>query len=80
MEELRAPLADRLVLTLLNRQQLAPTDFHTEEQEGITLSDDARKFVIRHWQERKQKTIIHPFLNERISIGLIPHMQARLLA
>lgn len=80
MEELRAPLADRLVLTLINRRQLSPDDFHTDEQGGVALSDDARKLVIRHWQERKQKTITHPFLNERISIGLIPHVQARLLA
>lgn len=80
MEELRAPLADRLVLTLVNRRQLSPDDFLTDEQGGVTLSDTARKLVIRHWQERKQKPIMHPFLNERISIGLIPHVQARLLA
>lgn len=80
MEELRAPLADRLVLTLINRRQLSPDDFLTDEQGGVALTDDARKLIIRHWQERKQKPITHPFLNERISIGLIPHVQARLLA
>ncbi len=80
MEELRAPLADRLALTLLNRRQLAPGDFVQDEGGGIRLSDEARKTVLTHWQERKKETIVHPLLQERITIGLLPHIQARLLA
>lgn len=80
MEELRAPLADRLTLTLLNRRQLNPDDFSRDDNGSISLSDDARRCVLTHWHERKNDSILHPYLNERITIGMIPHIQARLLA
>lgn len=80
MEELRAPLADRTALTLLNRRQLDSVDFAQDSAGGIRLSDEARKKVLIAWQERKKQTLIHPYLQERITIGLIPHIQARLLA
>ncbi len=80
MEELRAPLADRLALTLLNRRQLTESDFTHDEGGGVRLSDDARRTVLTHWQERKKETLVHPFLQERITLGLLPHIQARLLA
>ncbi len=80
MEEFRAPLADRLALTLLNRRQLGKKDFITDEGGGVNLTDDARRIVLTHWQERKKETLVHPFLQERITIGLLPHIQARLLA
>lgn len=80
MEEFRAHLADRATLALLNRRQLTAGDFKTDEGGGVRLSDDARKKVLKDWQERKQETILHPFLQEKITIGMLPHIQARLLA
>ncbi len=80
MEELRAPVADRLVLSLLNRRQLKPTDFQYDAEGGVRMSDDARRTVLKTWQERKSETVMHPFLQEKITVGLIPHIQARLLA
>ncbi|MBC2595164.1 type I-C CRISPR-associated endonuclease Cas1 [Ruficoccus amylovorans] len=80
MEELRAPIADRVALTLLNRRQLGHKDFETRENGGVYLKPDGRKTVFAAWQERKQTEILHPLLDERISYGLLPHIQARLLA
>jgi CRISP-associated protein Cas1 len=80
MEELRPVLADRAALTLLNRQQIRSSDFDAKENGAVLLKDDARKTVLQHWQERKQTEIVHPFLQEKITIGLLPHLQARLLA
>ena len=64
MEEFRAPVADRLALTLVNRQQLSPKDFRTAESGAVQLSDDARKAVLLAWQQRKLETVVHPFLGE----------------
>jgi CRISPR-associated protein Cas1 len=80
MEELRAPIADRLALTLINRRQLTPGDFRTPDGGAVLLNDDGRKTVITAYQERKQQTVTHPFLDQSMEIGLIPHAQARLLA
>lgn len=80
MEELRPFLADRAAVSLLNRKQLTTRDFERKENGAVLLRPDARKIVLTHWQERKQKTIHHPFLDEKTTIGLIPHLQARLLA
>lgn len=80
MEEFRAPLADRLVLSLLNRRQVTEKDFNTDPAGGIRLSDSARKLVLTTWQERKVESLLHPLLQEKITIGLLPHIQARLLA
>lgn len=80
MEEFRAPLADRLVLSLLNRRQISEKDFAIESSGGVRLSDDARRLVLRSWQERKSETLLHPLLQEKVTIGLLPHIQARLLA
>ncbi|MCD7797909.1 MAG: type I-C CRISPR-associated endonuclease Cas1c [Akkermansiaceae bacterium] len=80
MEEFRAPLADRLALTLLNRRQLSPGDFAVDEGGSVRLTDDARRTVLTTWQERKKEMIVHPFLQERVTLGLLPHIQARLLA
>lgn len=79
MEELRAPLCDRLVLTLFNRGQLTPTDFKYNSG-ACTMSEEARRLIISSWQSRKKETILHPFLKEQIEIGLISHIQAKLLA
>lgn len=80
LEEFRAFVADRLVLTMLNRKQLKPTDFKTEASGAVVLSDDARKLVLHEYQARKQQKIRHLFLDEEVEIGLLPHVQALLLA
>lgn len=80
MEELRPYLADRLALSLLNRRQLASGDFVRQESGAFMLHDRARKAVLVAYQKRKQDSIRHPFLNETTTIGLLVHLQARLLA
>ena len=79
LEEFRASWADRLVLTLLNRQQIRKKDFVTESSGAVRLSDEARKLFFKAYQERKQVEIIHPYLKEKASIGLLPHCQAMLM-
>lgn len=80
MEELRPYLADRLVLSLINRRQVAPKGFVVSESEGVQMTDETRKAVLSAWQQRKRETVAHPFLEEKIEIGLIPQAQALLLA
>jgi len=80
MEELRPVFADRLALSIVNRRQISGKGFTTKESGGIIMDDETRKKVITLWQERKKEEIIHPFLKERIEFGLIPHVQALLLA
>lgn len=80
LEEFRAPWADRFVLTLFNRKQLQKSDFDIEASGAVKLKDDARKKVLVAFQERKQEEILHPYLNEKIPYGLLPHCQALLLA
>ncbi|MBF0436790.1 MAG: type I-C CRISPR-associated endonuclease Cas1 [Magnetococcales bacterium] len=80
MEEFRAPLVDRLVLSLLNRGQLAPEEFKGELGGEVLMSDVVRRIVVTAYQERKQEEIMHPFLQEKMPWGLLWHAQARLLA
>ncbi|MBZ4644872.1 MAG: CRISP-associated protein Cas1 [Petroclostridium sp.] len=80
MEELRPYLADRLALSLVNRRQITADGFCIKESGGIVMDADTRKVVLTAWQKRKQEEITHPFLNEKIPIGLIPYAQAMLLA
>ena len=80
MEELRAYLADRLVLSLINRTQISGKGFVEHGDNGIVMDEDIRKGVLLAWQKRKIETIIHPYLNESVPIGLIPYIQAMLLA
>lgn len=80
MEEFRAILADRCVLSLINRQQIKASDFEFRESGAVYLTDSARKTVIQTWQKRKEKTYHHPFIDEKITIGFMPLLQARLLA
>ena len=80
LEEFRAGWADRFVLTLINRKQIQLNDFVTEASGAVRLTDDARKILLTAYQERKQDEILHPYLQEKISIGLLPHCQALLLA
>lgn len=80
MEELRPYLVDRLALSLINMLQIDEDDFVVKESGGVLLTDDGRKKVIDAWQRRKQQDIIHPYLEESVEIGLIPYVQALLLA
>ena len=80
MEPLRPVLADRLALSLINRQQVKPGGFIATESGAVTMTEPTRKAVLTAWQERKKDEITHPFLNEKVSFGLIPHLEARLLA
>lgn len=79
MEEFRF-LADRLALTLVNRQQISGRDFSEREGGAVLLEGDARKTVLVAYQERKQESLTHPLLTEPVTVGLLPHLQARLLA
>lgn len=78
MEELRAFVADRLALSLINRQQVAPGGFETTETGAVLMDDDTRKAILVAYQQRKQEEVLHPFIDEKIPIGLIPHVQAML--
>lgn len=80
MEELRAYLGDRFVLSLINRKQLTGKDFKQQGEDSMTMTDDARKVFLSAWQSRKKEEIIHPYLNEKIPIGLLPYVQAQLLS
>lgn len=80
MEEFRPMLADRVVLTLINRMQIQGKQFEISETGAVTMSDEARKEVLMAWQKKKQEEILHPFIGEKIAVGLIPHVQALLLA
>ncbi len=80
MEELRPVFADRLALSLVNRKQITGKGFTQKESGGILMDDDTRKQVLSAWQERKKDEIVHPYLKERIPFGLVPHVQAMLLA
>lgn len=80
LEEFRPWLADRLVLSLINRRQLKASDFIVESSGAVKMSDGARKQLLVAYQERKQQEVMHPFLKEKVPIGIIPHIQAMLLA
>lgn len=79
MEEFR-PLADRLALSLVNRQQLGESDFARREGGAVLLEGDARKAVVVAFQERKRDELTHPLLAEAVPLGVVPLVQARLLA
>jgi CRISPR-associated protein Cas1 len=80
MEEFRPVLADRLALTLINRGQIKSKDFDLRGGGAVMLNDAGRKTVISAYQERKQETLNHPLLDQSVQIGLLPQLQARLLA
>lgn len=80
MEELRAYLGDRLVLSLINRKQITIHDFLQQGDESIVMTDTGKKTILSAWQSRKREQIIHPYLNEKVSIGLLPYIQSMLLA
>lgn len=80
MEELRGVMADRLVLTLINRRMVRPEGFYQKENGAVLMDDDTRKAILTAWQNKKRETIVHPFLREKLEWGLVPYAQAMLLA
>ena len=80
MEELRPVMVVRLALSLVNRRQLRGTDFETRDGGAVMMSDDARRTVLTAWQERKKEERLHPFLAEKLPFGLVPYVQAQMLA
>ena len=80
MEEFRPYLADRMVLTLINRKQIDGSGFQSNEGNGVIMNDETRKEVLTAWQKRKQEEIVHPYLQEKIPVGLLPYSQALLMA
>lgn len=79
VEELRAPLCDRFVLSLFNKGQLSSADFDRDE-EAVLLNERGRRTLLSNWQRRKQEIILHPFLGEKVQIGMIPYVQGMLFA
>lgn len=80
IEELRPILADRLVLSLINRKQVGGGGFSVAENRGIEMNEKTRRIVLAAYQERKREEVVHPFLEKKMTWGLVPHIQARLLA
>lgn len=79
-EEFRSVVVDRLALTLINRGQVNADDFDMREGGAVMLNDKGRKSVVLAWQERKQEEVQHPLLETKMPIGLLPFMQARIMA
>lgn len=80
MEELRPILADRFVLTLINKKIVSPDGFYSKETGAVIMDENTKKAVISAWQSKKQEIIEHPYLHEKIEWGMIPYAQALLLA
>ena len=79
VEESRC-IAERLTLTLINLKKIQADDFETQESGAVYLTKDGKKKVLTAWQEKKRTTITHPYLNEKIQLGLLPFVQSHLLA
>ncbi|WP_343208680.1 type I-C CRISPR-associated endonuclease Cas1c [Anaerolentibacter hominis] len=80
IEELRPALADRFVISLINRRVITAKGFRTKEDGAVIMEPDAKKVLLTEWQNRKKELITHPFLNEKVEWGMIPFVQATLLA
>lgn len=80
VEEFRAVMCDRFILSLINKKIVSESDFEEKEDGAVLLNEDGRKLFLLHWQKRKQEIVTHPFLNEKIEWGLIPYTQALLLS
>ena len=80
MEELRPVFADRFVLKIINKRILTSKDFQIREDGAVVLTEEGKKVFLKEWQERKKEEIVHPYLGEKLQWGMVPHMQALLLA
>src|SRR5207247_989481 len=80
VEEFRSCVADRLTLTLVNRRQIRPEHFDERPGGSVSLTKEGRRLVLTAYQKRKQEEVAHSLLKEPVPLGLVPHLQARLLA
>lgn len=80
MEELRSVLCDRFALSMVNTGEIRASDFENRENGGVFLTDSGRRTVLTAWKKRKDEVLTHPFLKEKIPWGLVPYVQALLLA
>ena len=80
MEEFRPLFADRLALALVNRQQTKEAGFQKREGGGVTMDEATRKTVLAAYQQRKREMVTHPLLKQKVAIGRLPFLQARILA
>lgn len=80
IEELRAVLADRFVLSLINKKIISAKNFTTKENGAVLMDDELRKKLLTEWQNKKKETLTHPYLKEKIEWGMVPYVQAMLLA
>lgn len=80
LEEFRAPFVDRFVLTMINKKVVSESSFYTKENGAVLLTDTARAEFLTQWQKKKSEEIIHPYLKEKVQWGMIPFVQAMLLA
>lgn len=80
LEEFRAPFVDRFVLTMINKRIVSVDSFYTKENGAVMLTDDARKEFLTQWQKKKHEEIVHPYIKEKTEWGMIPFLQAMLLA
>lgn len=80
IEELRAVLADRFVLSLVNKKIVTGKNFDKMENGAVLMDDDLRRTVLTEWQNKKKETLTHPYLKEKIEWGMVPYVQAMLLA
>lgn len=80
IEELRAVLADRFVLSLINKKMVNGKSFVRKENGAILMNDEARRKILTEWQNKKKETLTHPYLQEKIEWGMVPYVQAMLLA
>ena len=80
MEELRAVMADRFVLTMINTKAIRRENFTRQESGAVLLNENGRKTVLSAWQSRKREELTHPYLKEKMYWGLVPYVQALLLS
>ena len=80
VEEFRAIMCDRFVITLINKRIVNADDFYKREDGAVMLTDDGRRKFLTSWQNRKQDEIKHPFINEKVEWGMLPYVQALLMS
>ncbi len=80
IEELRSVLADRFVLSLINKRIINSKGFKKKENGAVIMDDDTRRMVLTEWQNKKKEVLTHPYLKEKVEWGMVPYVQAMLLA
>ena len=80
IEELRSVLAERFILSLINKKMITKKNFKKKENGAVLMDDAARKIILTEWQNKKKEVITHPYLKEKVEWGMVPYVQAMLLA